>query len=68
MLSMWIVSQQPNEYNPIHIHTECQLSCVMYLKIPKFEPCKKDHRDMDDGCYCLLYQILQMTRSYLNLQ
>jgi len=22
---------------------------VMYLKVPKFEPCKKDHRDMDDG-------------------
>jgi hypothetical protein len=49
MLSMWVVSQQPNEYNPIHIHTQCQLSCVMYLKVPKFEPCKKDHRDMDDG-------------------
>ena len=23
MLTMWIVSQQPNEYNPIHVHTEC---------------------------------------------
>jgi hypothetical protein len=46
---MWVVSQQPNEYNPIHIHTECQLSCVMYLKVPKFEPSKKSHRDIDDG-------------------
>ena len=26
MLSMWIISQKDNEYNPMHIHTECQLS------------------------------------------
>jgi uncharacterized protein (TIGR02466 family) len=49
MLSMWVVSQQSNEYNPIHIHTECQLSSVMYLKIPKFLPTKKTHRAHDDG-------------------
>ena len=49
MLSMWVVSQQPNEYNPIHVHTQCQLSCVMYLKVPKFTPTRKDHRFMDDG-------------------
>ena len=24
--SMWIVSQKDNEYNPIHIHTNCSLS------------------------------------------
>ena len=24
MLTMWIISQQPNEYNPLHIHTECK--------------------------------------------
>jgi len=49
MLSMWIVSQQPNEYNPIHVHTQCHLSSVMYLKVPKFEPSKKTHRSSDDG-------------------
>ena len=49
MLTMWVVSQQPNEYNPIHIHTECQISSVMYLKVPKFAPSKKTHRDLDDG-------------------
>ena len=49
MLSMWVVSQQPNEYNPIHIHTQCHLSSVMYLKVPKFTPTRKDHRSMDDG-------------------
>ena len=49
MLTMWIVSQQPNEYNPIHIHTECQISSVMYLKVPKMLPSKKEHRPLDDG-------------------
>tara|TARA_B110000116_G_C16346462_1_gene363421 strand:+ start:24 stop:488 length:465 start_codon:yes stop_codon:yes gene_type:complete len=49
MLTMWVVSQQPNEYNPIHVHTECQISSVMYLKVPKFAPSKKTHRDLDDG-------------------
>ena len=49
MLTMWIISQQPGEYNPIHIHTECQISSVMYLKIPKILPSKKEHRPLDDG-------------------
>ena len=33
---MWIVSQYENEYNPAHFHTFCDLSAVLYLKIPKF--------------------------------
>jgi hypothetical protein len=49
MLIMWIISQQPNEYNPIHIHTQCQISSVMYLKVPKMLPSKKEHRPNDDG-------------------
>ena len=49
MLTMWIVSQQPNEYNPMHIHTECTISSVMYLKVPKMLPTKKEHRPRDDG-------------------
>ena len=35
MLTMWIISQQPGEYNPMHIHTQCQISAVIYLKVPK---------------------------------
>jgi len=38
MLTMWIISQQPGEYNPMHIHTQCQISTVMYLKVPKMLP------------------------------
>ena len=48
MLSMWIISQKDNEYNPCHIHTECHLSTVMYLKIPEYLPGRKSHRK-DDG-------------------
>ena len=36
--SMWIVEQQPGEYNPIHTHTNCDISAVMYLKAPIFLP------------------------------
>ena len=49
MLTMWIISQQPNEYNPMHIHTQCQISTVMYLKVPKILPSRKEHRPHDDG-------------------
>ena len=49
MLSMWIVSQYPNEYNPAHLHTQCQISAVMYLKVPEMLPSRKEHRANDDG-------------------
>ena len=45
---MWIVEQQPGEYNPIHTHTSCDVSAVMYLKTPNFLPSEKTERD-DDG-------------------
>ena len=48
MLAMWIISQKDNEYNPCHVHTECALSTVMYLKIPEYLPSRKSHRN-DDG-------------------
>jgi len=48
LLSMWIISQKDNEYNPCHVHTECAVSSVMYLKIPKYLPTRKSHRK-DDG-------------------
>ena len=33
--SCWTVSQYENEYNPLHNHTGCQVSAVLYLKVPK---------------------------------
>ena len=50
ILSMWIVSQQPGEYNPLHMHTQCQISTIMYLKVPKMLPDRKKHTPpFDDG-------------------
>jgi len=46
--SMWIVEQQPGEYNPIHTHTNCDISTVMYLKVPTFLDSEKPDR-ADDG-------------------
>ena len=48
MLSMWIISQKDGEYNPMHVHTECHISTVMYLKIPEYLPNRKKGRE-DDG-------------------
>ena len=31
---MWFVNQI-DEYNPVHIHTNCKVSSVVYLKTPK---------------------------------
>ena len=33
--TMWFVNQKPGEYNPAHIHTNCKVSSVCYLKTPK---------------------------------
>ena len=41
--SAWIVRQFAGEFNPAHIHTECMLSCVGYLKVPDLE--KEDEDD-----------------------
>ena len=32
--SAWVVSQHENEYNPLHNHTGCDISAVIYLKVP----------------------------------
>ena len=36
MQSIWSVSQYENEYNPQHNHSHCQISAVLYLKVPDF--------------------------------
>ena len=59
MKSAWIVSQWEGEYNPIHIHTECSLSTVMYLKVPEFLPSTKPERD-DDGCIMFIGGVIKI--------
>ena len=38
MQSIWPVSQYENEYNPQHNHSHCQISAVLYLKVPAMKP------------------------------
>ena len=67
MKSCWVISQWEGEYNPIHIHTECQMSTVMYLKVPEFLPSTKPERD-DDGCIMFIgagHQNARLTRNII---
>ncbi len=48
LISAWFVRQFEGEYNPMHIHPNCQLSCVGYLALPdgieaEWEEDYKDH-------------------------
>ena len=60
ILDMWIISQKDNEYNPIHMHTNCHISTVMYLKIPEYLPSRKSHKNKvsysmgEDGAICFI--------------
>ena len=48
MHTMWFVNQKPGEYNPAHIHTNCKVSSVMYLKKPSRQiKDRKDHYKSD---------------------
>ena len=70
MKSCWIISQWEGEYNPIHVHTECQMSTVMYLKIPEFLPGVKPDRD-DGGCIMFIGGAgggSRLTRNLLKVQ
>ena len=46
---MWCVSQFPGEYNPVHVHTDCTVSAVMYLKVPRMMPGLKERAVELDG-------------------
>ena len=46
--TMWFVNQKPGEYNPTHIHTNCKVSAICYLKTPKQQVRgRKDHYQSD---------------------
>ena len=46
--TMWFVNQKPGEYNPAHIHTNCKVSSVMYLRKPSRQiKGRKDHYQSD---------------------
>ena len=33
--SLWVNYQKPGEFNPVHVHTEADLSFVLWLQVPK---------------------------------
>ena len=46
--TMWFVNQKPGEYNPAHIHTNCKISSVMYLRKPSRQiKDRKEHYNSD---------------------
>ena len=46
--TMWFVNQKPGEYNPAHIHTNCKISSVMYLRKPSRQiKDRKEHHKSD---------------------
>ena len=49
MQSIWSVSQYENEYNPQHNHSNCQISAVLYLKIPTMTPRNIPDKQDKDG-------------------
>ena len=43
VLSAWYVRSFAGDYNPIHTHTECELTCVGFLKTPDWS--KEDKKE-----------------------
>ena len=48
LTTMWFVKQKPGEYNPVHIHTNCKVSAIAYVKTPKQQvKDRKQHYEAD---------------------
>ena len=47
--TMWFVNQKPGEYNPVHVHTNCKVSSVMYLKKPSRQIRDRKEHYKSDG-------------------
>ena len=58
--SAWIVSQYANEYNPLHNHTGCDISGVIYLKTPDV----KGRRNIESKKRTILYSVKQGDNLY----
>ena len=58
--SAWIVSQYENEYNPMHNHTGCDISAVIYLKTPDV----KGRRNIESKKRTILYSVKQGDNLY----
>tara|TARA_R100001132_G_C3240118_1_gene71214 strand:+ start:112 stop:714 length:603 start_codon:yes stop_codon:yes gene_type:complete len=55
---LWINRMKAKEYNPIHIHPNCDLSFVLWLEVPQRmldEAKKKETNAANPGDICFLY-------------
>ena len=53
--NMWLVNQIQGEYNPVHLHTRCSISAVMYLKVPRFTDRGIPNKRKQDGDITFVY-------------
>ena len=47
--SAWYIRSFAGDYNPIHIHTDCELTCVGFLKVPDLSKGHKKNGKIPDG-------------------
>ena len=58
LTQMWINRMRAKEYNPIHIHTNCDLSFVLWLEVPQRmlnEAKTNETNAANPGSTCFLY-------------
>ena len=58
MTQMWINRMRAKEYNPIHVHTNCELSFVLFLEVPQrmLDEAKKNETNAGNpGDTCFLH-------------
>ena len=58
LTQMWINRMRAKEYNPIHVHTNCALSFVLWLEVPQqiIKEAKKNQTNAaNPGTTCFLY-------------
>jgi len=58
LIQMWINRMRAKEYNPVHVHTLCSLSFVLFLEVPQrmLDEAKKNTTSAaNPGDICFLY-------------
>ena len=58
LTQMWINRMKAKEYNPIHVHTNCELSFVLWLEVPQrmLDEAKKNKTNAaNPGDICFLH-------------
>jgi len=50
VISSWVNYMQPGDYNPVHVHSQCDFSSVLYIDIPKkLQTEMKEHQSTAAG-------------------